>query len=71
MDSLEKIRKGEGLPPIKDLLKNFDQPLVLEPDEKGFDYYKGFYDATYQFMQTFEKLIEAGVFSGTKINSHN
>lgn len=72
MDSLERIRKGEGLPPIKDLLEDFNQqPLVLQPNEKSFEYYKGFYDATHQFMQTFEKLIEAGAFSGTKFNSNN
>lgn len=47
------------------------QPLNLKPDERSFEYYKGFYDATYQFMQTFEKLIEAGAFSGTKSNTDN
>ncbi len=47
------------------------QTLNLKPEEKSFEYYKGFYDATHQFMQTFEKLIEVGAFSGTKINSNN
>lgn len=47
------------------------QQLNLKPNEKSFEYYKGFYDATHQFMQTFNKLIEAGAFSGTKFNSNN
>lgn len=47
------------------------QPLNLKPDERSFEYYKGFYDATHQFIQIFEKLIEAGAFSGTETNSHN
>ena len=45
--------------------------LNLKLDEAGFYYYKGFYDATHQFIQIFEKLIEAGAFSGTETNSHN
>lgn len=47
------------------------QSLNLKPNEKSFEYYKGFYDATTNFMQTFEKLIEVGTFSGTKFNSNN
>ena len=27
------------------------QPLNLKPDERSFEYYKGFYDATTNFMQ--------------------
>ena len=57
---------------LKKQLKNSNwQPLNLKPNEKSYEYYKGFYDATHQFMQTFEKLIEAGAFSGTKFNSNN
>lgn len=60
---------------IDDFMKQFKnsnwQPLNLKLDEKSYEYYKGFYDATHQFMQTFEKLIEAGAFSGTKTDSHN
>ena len=47
------------------------QPINLKPNERSFEYYKGFYDATHQFMQTFEKLIEVGAFGGTKFNSNN
>ena len=47
------------------------QPLNLEPCERSFEYYKGFYDATYQFMQTFEKLIDSGVLYGTTTNANN
>lgn len=57
---------------LKKQLKNNNwQPLNLKPNEKSYEYYKGFYDATHQFMQTFEKLIEAGAFSGTKSNTDN
>ena len=45
--------------------------LTLRPNEMSYDYYKGFYEATRQFMQTFEKLIEAGALSGTKSNTNN
>lgn len=38
---------------------------------KSYGYLKGFYDATYNFMQTFNKLIEAGAFNGTKSNTNN
>ena len=60
---IDKIKKEFASLPI--------QPLDLKPDERSFEYYKGFYDATHKFMQTFEKLIEAGAFCGTKTNSHN
>lgn len=60
---------------IDDFMKQFKnsnwQPLNLKLDEKSYEYYKGFYDATHQFMQTFEKLIEAGAFSGTKFKVNN
>ena len=57
---------------IKKELANLSiQPLNLKPNEKSYEYYKGFYDATHQFMQTFEKLIEAGALSGTKSNTNN
>jgi len=55
---IDKIKKEFADLPI--------QPLNLKPEEKSFEYYKGFYDATHQFMQTFEKLIETGALSGTK-----
>ena len=55
---IDKIKKELADLPI--------QPLNLKPEEKSFEYYKGFYDATHQFMQTFEKLIETGALSGTK-----
>lgn len=41
------------------------QKLNLKPDEKSYEYYKGFYDASYQFMQIFEKLIDSGVLNET------
>ena len=47
------------------------QPLNSFSNELSYEYYKGFYDATYNFMQTFNKLIEAGAFSGTKSNPNN
>ena len=47
------------------------QPLNLKPDEKSYEYYKGFYDATRQFMQTFIKLLDSGVLNGTKSNTDN
>ena len=46
-------------------------PVITQGMELSYDYYKGFYDATHQFMQTFEKLIEVGAFSGTESNSNN
>ena len=57
---------------LKKQLKNSNwQSLNLKPNEKSYEYYKGFYDATRQFMQTFEKLIEVGTLSGTKSNTDN
>jgi hypothetical protein len=45
--------------------------LPQDNPKESYLYLKGFYDATTNFMQTFEKLIEAGAFSGTKFNSNN
>ena len=47
------------------------QPINLKPDEKSFEYYKGFYYAVHCLMQTFEKLIDSGVLNGTKSNTNN
>ena len=59
----------------KDWFEDFKNthPQLFSKDDitKSYGYLKGFYDATYNFMQTFDKLIEAGVFSGTKSNSNN
>ena len=52
-------------------MSELEKLLNLKPDENSYYYYKGFYDATRQFMQTFEKLIEAGALSGTKSNTDN
>lgn len=52
--------------------RNTHPQLILNDEiSESYGYYKGFYDATRQFMQTFNKLIEAGAFSGTKSNSNN
>ena len=57
---------------LKKQLKNNNwQSLNLEPNEKSYEYYKGFYDATRQFMQTFIKLLDSGVLNGTKSNTNN
>lgn len=56
---------------LKKEFTNLPIQLNLKPDERSFEYYKGFYDATHQFMHTFEKLIEAGAFGGTKFNPNN
>lgn len=63
---------NDELDPFADALNSLKEwrPTLL-PNEKPYEYYKGFYDATHQFMQTFEKLIEAGAFGGTKSNSNN
>ena len=45
--------------------------LPQDNPKESYLYLKGFYDATINFMQTFERLIEAGAFSGTKFNSNN
>lgn len=45
--------------------------LPQDNPKESYLYLKGFYDATTNFMQTFEKLIKAGAFSGTAINSNN
>lgn len=59
----------------KDWLKEFKNahPQLILNDEisESYGYYKGFYDATRQFMQTFEELIRAGALSGTKSNTNN
>ena len=59
----------------KDWLKEFRDahPQLILNDEidESYGYYKGFYDAVRNMMQTFNKLIEAGAFSGTKFNSNN
>lgn len=47
------------------------QQLNLKPNEKSYEYYKGFYDATYNFMSTFSKLLDSGVLNGTKFNADN
>ena len=52
--------------------RNTHPQLILNDEiSESYGYYKGFYHATHQFMQTFNKLIEAGAFSGTKSNSNN
>lgn len=63
---------NDELDSFADALNSFKEwrPTLL-PNEKSYEYYKGFHDATRQFMQTFEKLIEAGAFGGTKSNSNN
>lgn len=59
----------------KDWIKEFREshPQLILNDEisESYGYYKGFHDAVRNMMQTFNKLIEAGAFSGTKFNSNN
>lgn len=53
-------------------LENAHPQLILNDEmSEAYGYYKGFHDAARQMMQTFNKLIEAGAFSGTKTNSNN
>lgn len=57
---------------MKKRIEQLGYRLLPQDDPKeSYLYLKGFYDATHQFMHTFEKLIEAGAFSGTKFNSNN
>ena len=57
---------------MKKRIEQLGYRLLPQDDPKeSYLYIKGFYDATYQFMQTFCKLIEVGVVSGTKFNSNN
>lgn len=59
---------------IKKLIKELqfgDLTLLIEPLERTRDYYMGFADATRQFMQTFEKLLDSGALNGTKSNTNN
>lgn len=57
------------------LLKEFslyNAKLSQRDDIKNsYGYLKGFYDATHQLMQTFEKIVELGVLNGTKANTDN
>ena len=62
-EEVDKIKKELANLPI--------QQLNLKPDERGFEYYKGFYDATYNFMSTFTKLLDSGALNGTKFNANN
>ena len=64
---MDKITKNW----IDEFKKANPQLLLTDEISESYEYYKGFYDAAHQFMQTFEKLIEAGAFSGTKFNSNN
>ena len=57
---------------MKKRIEQLGRELLPQDNPKeSYLYLKGFYDATHQFMQTFEKLIEAGAFSGTEINTNN
>lgn len=53
------------------LMQEYPQPLALKPNMVSFNYYKGFYDATYIFTQLIEKMIDLGVINGTKTNTDN
>ena len=57
---------------IKERIEQLGCKLLPQDNPKeSYLYLKGFYDATTNFMQTFEKLIEVGAFSGTKLKVNN
>jgi len=70
MDNLEKLKIEADR--IKKEFANLPvQSINLKPDERSFEYYKGFYYAVHCLMQTFEKLLDSGVLNGTKSNTNN
>lgn len=71
-DSLAEQEIKTDIELMKKRIEQLGRELLPQDNPKeSYLYLKGFYDATHQFMQTFEKLIEAGVFSGTKSNTDN
>ena len=68
---MDKYDKTE-LELVKERIEQLGCKLFPQDSPKEtYLYLKGFYDATINFMQTFNKLIEVGAFNGTKFNSNN